>query len=103
MRMTVKIESHLNRSAIRARVQQGRDRLVERVAKEAAVSARFYAPYDSGLLESTIEAVYAGPGVWDVTASTPYALIQELRQPYLYPGCLDALQQIQRFAREILG
>jgi hypothetical protein len=103
MRLSVTVEARLNRAAIRAKVRQGRDQLVERVATTAAERARFFAPYDSGRLEESIEAVFVAPGEWHLIAATPYALIQELRHPYLYSGALDAMQQIQTFAREILG
>lgn len=100
MKLSVQVTINLDRAAIRRRLEEIRGSLVQSVAKQGAEHARYFAPYDTGNLESSIEAEYIDPNTWGVYARTEYALIQELRQPYLYSGVIHAMNDLPRMISE---
>ncbi len=88
----IQVEDQINYAGIMRVVSAAREQVVSGVAQNGAKRASYNAPYDTGRLSESIdaEAMADDERAWGVYARTPYALIQELRQPYLYSGCLEA-------------
>jgi hypothetical protein len=86
-----RIDINLDPQRVMREVEQKREAIIATLAEKAATLARKYAPYDTGQLMGSIEAeAIAGDfSAWGVYARTPYALIQEIQQPYLLSACLE--------------
>ena len=100
MRPNVRIEYTLNIASIQQAVERKTETIVGRIAKKGEKLSKYNAPYDTGELEESIEAEPTEQfGKWGVHARTPYALIQELQQPYLYGSVLESAGNLKSATR----
>lgn len=98
--LKIEVEVNIPFAGLKQLIEAKTEALTGDIAKAGAVRAAYNAPYDTGVLSESVgaEPLADDPTGWGVYARTPYALIQELQQPYLYSSVLEVMHG-SRFRR----